>query len=159
MTFLVSPGILVREFDLTTTIPAIAATPAAFAGVFRWGPVMQRILVDSENNLVSRFGKPTNYNGESWFTVASFLAYGGFTYVVRAGDTTGNTVVVGFAGNTGNGAMIAGNNKVQIQNTIGVAVGMKLFYANVNAIDVDQFGGVYVAAVNSSFITLTAAYC
>lgn len=157
MTFLVSPGILVREFDLTTTIPAIAATPAAFAGVFRWGPVMQRILVNSENNLASRFGKPSNYNGELWFTVASFLAYGGFTYVVRAGDTTGNTVVVGFTGNTGNGCMVAGNNKVQIQNTIGIGVGMKLFYANVNAIDVTQDGGVYVAAVNSSFVTLTAA--
>ena len=158
MTFLVSPGILVREFDLTTTIPAIAATPAAYAGVFRWGPVMQRILVDSENNLVSRFGKPTNYNGESWFTVASFLAYGGFTYVVRAGDTTGNTVVVGFAGNAaaGNLALMAGNNKVQVVNSLGVGVGMKLFYANTPGIDPNQDGGVYVAQVNSSVLTLTA---
>jgi hypothetical protein len=83
MVFSVSPSVTVREVDATTTIPAIATPPAAIAGVFRWGPTNERILVTSENELVSRFGKPTNLNPETFFTAADFLSYSNALYVTR----------------------------------------------------------------------------
>ena len=58
MAFSVSPSVIVREVDATAVIPAIATPPAAIAGVFRWGPTNERILITSEQELASRFGKP-----------------------------------------------------------------------------------------------------
>ena len=88
MAFQVSPGINVSEIDLTTSVPALATTVGGFGGVFRWGPVGKFVLVDSENTLVSRFGKPTSDNYETFFTAANFLSYGNALYVSRAATTT-----------------------------------------------------------------------
>lgn len=87
MPFQVSPGVNVSEIDLTTVIPAVSTTEGAIAGIFKWGPVNQRILIDSENELVSRFGEPDSTNFETFFTAANFLAYGNKLYVTRAADT------------------------------------------------------------------------
>jgi len=89
MAFQVSPGINVSEIDLTTTVPALATTVGGFGGVFRWGPIGKFVLVDSENTLTNRFGKPTSDNYETFFTAANFLSYGNALYVSRAGTTTG----------------------------------------------------------------------
>jgi hypothetical protein len=86
MAFSVSPSVIVREIDASAVIPAIATPPAAIAGVFRWGPVNEAILVTSEDDLVARFGKPNNDNYETFFTAADFLAYSNALYVVRAHD-------------------------------------------------------------------------
>ena len=75
MAFQVSPGINVSEIDLTTTVPALATTVGGFGGVFRWGPVGKFVLVDSENTLANRFGKPTSDNYETFYTAANFLSY------------------------------------------------------------------------------------
>lgn len=88
MPFQVSPGINVSEIDLSTVVPAVATTEGAIAGVFNWGPVKQRVLVTSENDLVQRFGPPTNDNAETFFTAADFLAYGNKLYVVRAASSS-----------------------------------------------------------------------
>ena len=88
MPFQVSPGVNVTEIDLTTVVPAVSSTEGAFAGVFRWGPVNKRVLVSSENELVARFHKPTNFNAETFFTAANFLSYGNKLYVVRAATAT-----------------------------------------------------------------------
>ena len=74
MAFLVSPGVQVREFDLTTVVPAVATTEGAIAGVFSWGPVEKIGLVSSERDLVNKYGEPTDNNFETFFTAASFLA-------------------------------------------------------------------------------------
>ncbi len=95
MGFQVSPGINVREFDLTTVIPAVATTEGALAGAFRWGPVDKLLLIDSENLLVARYGKPTNFNAETWFTGANFLSYGNKLYVSRAANCTGTSNTLG----------------------------------------------------------------
>lgn len=87
MPFQVSPGVNVSEIDLTTVVPAVSTTEGAIAGPFRWGPVDQALLIGSENELVKRYGKPTNDNFETWFSAASFLAYGNKLYVVRAADS------------------------------------------------------------------------
>lgn len=86
MGFQVSPGINVSEVDLTTVVPAVSTTDAGIAGLFRWGPVEQAILVSSEDELAARFAKPTNDNYETFFAAASHLAYSGQLFVSRAAD-------------------------------------------------------------------------
>jgi len=127
MAFQVSPGINVSEIDLTTTIPSLATTVGAFGGVFRWGPVGKFILVDSENTLAARYGKPTSDNYETFFTAANFLAYGNALYVSRAAVTTGfsNTVTstsVNLQSNTT--VILTGNNH-------GVQAGHAVFGAGI----------------------------
>ena len=105
MPFQVSPGVNVTEIDLTTVVPAVSTTEGALAGVFRWGPVGERVLVDSESNLAARFGKPTNHNAETYFTAANFLAYGNKLYITRVANTTSNnsnTVTRNAIANTAN---------------------------------------------------------
>jgi len=83
MAFSVSPSVIVREVDASAAVPAIATPPAAIAGVFRWGPVGEAVLVSSENDLVNRFGTPTNNNYETFFVAADYLSYANALYVAR----------------------------------------------------------------------------
>ena len=94
MAFQLSPGVNITEIDLTTVVPNVATTDGSIAGVFRWGPVDQRVLIDSENLLVSRFAKPSNYNPETFFSAANFLSYGNRLYVSRAANTSGATPTI-----------------------------------------------------------------
>jgi len=96
--FGLSPGISFTEVDATSSTPAVDTTTGALAGVFRWGPVNDPVLVTSEIDLVTKFGKPTNLNAETWFSAANFLAYSNALYVVRAANTT--TQFAAVAGNT-----------------------------------------------------------
>ena len=87
---LASPGIVVREIDLTTgrTTPSsnkIGAIVAPFAK----GPINVPILIENENDLLNNFGEPysTDKHYEHWLTASSYLAYGGSLRVVRANDT------------------------------------------------------------------------
>jgi hypothetical protein len=91
----VSPGVDFREIDLTTIVPQVDTSVAGFAGLFRWGPVGQRVLVDSETTMVQFFGTPTNYNPESFFVASSFLAYSGSLYVVRCANVTSTNLSIG----------------------------------------------------------------
>ena len=90
MAFQISPGVNVSEVDLTTVVPSILTTAGAIAGGFAWGPVNKRVLVDSEITLNKIFGNPSSNstNSTTFFTAASFLAYGNNLQVVRA--TSGN---------------------------------------------------------------------
>jgi phage tail sheath protein FI len=89
MPFQVSPGVNVSEIDLSTVVPAVSTTEGAIAGVFKWGPAKTRVLVDSEETLVARFGKPKgDLNPETFFTAANFLAYGNKLYVSRVIDSS-----------------------------------------------------------------------
>tara|TARA_R110000868_G_scaffold24654_1_gene97005 strand:- start:301 stop:2007 length:1707 start_codon:yes stop_codon:yes gene_type:complete len=84
MAFQLSPGVLVTEKDLTSVVPQVATTAGAFAGDFQWGPVDQVVTVNSENDLVSKYGKPNDTNFVSFFTAANFLAYGNNLQLVRS---------------------------------------------------------------------------
>ena len=86
--FQLSPGINVSEIDLTTVAPPVSTTVGAIAGAFNWGPVGERVLVTSENDLVAKFGKPNTNNPETFFTAANFLAYSNALYVSRAANTS-----------------------------------------------------------------------
>jgi hypothetical protein len=83
MAFQISPGVNVSEVDLTTVVPSVLTTAGAFAGSFQWGPANKRILVDSEITLAKTFGNPNSNTATSFFTAASFLAYGNNLTVVR----------------------------------------------------------------------------
>lgn len=89
--FTLSPAVVTREIDLTTYVPSVSTTEAALAGVFRWGPIGQRVLIDHETEFVKRFGKPNNINPETFFSGASFLSYSNRMYVSRAANTEGKT--------------------------------------------------------------------
>ena len=84
MSFLVSPGVHVREIDLTNVIPAVSTSIGALAGPFQKGPVSEVINISSEEELITTFGRPNNSNFEWWFTAANFLQYGDALRVVRA---------------------------------------------------------------------------
>ena len=84
MSFLSSPGVHVREIDLTNVVPSVATTVGAIAGPFEKGPVSSITTIGSEQELVQIFGKPQGDNFEWWFTAANFLAYSDQLKVVRA---------------------------------------------------------------------------
>ncbi len=91
MAFQVSPGVNVSEIDLTTIVPSVATTEAAFVGYFVWGPVMDIELISDELKLIDRFGKPTDENFVDFFCAANFLSYGNALRTVRVvGDAARN---------------------------------------------------------------------
>lgn len=143
MAFQVSPGINVSEIDLTTTVPALATTVGGFGGVFRWGPIGKFVLVDSENTLTNRFGKPTSDNYETFYTAANFLSYGNALYVSRAATTTGfsNTSTITLDADTS----LAANG-----TALGVTAGTRV---QGDGITNDTF----VTAVTNSAITISRA--
>jgi hypothetical protein len=143
MAFQVSPGINVSEIDLTTTVPALATTVGGFGGVFRWGPVGKFVLVDSENTLANRFGKPTSDNYETFYTAANFLSYGNALYVSRAANTTGfsNTATITLDSDTS----LAANG-----TALGLTAGLRV---QGDGIAEDTF----VTAVTNSAITISRA--
>ena len=94
MAFQLSPGVAITEEDRTTIIPSVATTSGGLAGAFQWGPVEQVTTVDSEINLVSQFGGPTDTTAGYFFTAANFLSYGNNLKLVRVvnNDTARNAV-------------------------------------------------------------------
>ena len=87
MAFLVSPGVQIKEIDLTNVVPAVATSIGAIAGCFQKGPVSSVTNISSEEELLEIFGKPlsTSNQFETWFTAANFLQYSDSIKVVRAG--------------------------------------------------------------------------
>ena len=88
MAFLVSPGVQVKEIDLTNVVPSTSSTIGAMAGAFQWGPAEEVVTVSSETELVDKFGKPNADTFESVLTAAQFLSYGSALKVVRAVKST-----------------------------------------------------------------------
>ncbi len=97
---LASPGILIREIDLTTgRVQPTAAITAALVGPFAKGPVGKPILIESENQLLTTFGEPypTNKQYEYWLSASSYLSYGGDMRIVRSDDADLRNAFVGTA--------------------------------------------------------------
>ena len=84
----VSPGVIIRESDLSNAVVVgDVAITAAFASTFRTGPVGKIVNIGSERELIDTFGAPAESNAGDWLVAAEFLRYGGNLAVVRA--TTG----------------------------------------------------------------------
>jgi len=103
MAFRVSPGVSIKEVDLTTIVPAVATTPGGFAGYFHWGPVDEIVTVAQETELANIFGKPQNDNYVDFFTPANFLSYGNNCQVVRVVGSAAKNSHVTKSGTTGTG--------------------------------------------------------
>ena len=167
---LASPGIVVREVDLTLgrTQPAsdkIGAIVAPFAK----GPVDLPILIQNENELLNNFGEPYSIDKhyEHWLSASSYLAYGGALRVVRANDNSlrngfigtatsvkidslDHYISLGYDDNTLDNVTVAAKNPGSWSNGISVAI-----------IDskVDQIlSGITTSSVNTSGAALRVGY-
>ena len=92
MASLVSPGVQVKEIDLTNVVPAVSTSIGGYAGSFSWGPVEEVRTVSSEKELAETFGLPPKTDvsvSQSFLTAASFLKYSSSLKVVRAGAASG----------------------------------------------------------------------
>jgi hypothetical protein len=149
MVFSVSPSVIVREVDATAVIPAVATPPAAIAGVFRWGPTNERILITSEDELASRFGKPfanTSWqNHETFFAAADFLSYSNALYVTRvvsdSATTAANTYFSAkYSGALGGSIEVSTTSSAAFSDTlaeIGDATGTFTFNSNSLNLSID----------------------
>ena len=86
---LASPGIVVREVDLTIgRVDPTSGSIGALVAPFEKGPVDEPQLIESEEDLLQTFGQPYSVDKhyEHWLVASSYLAYGGTLQVVRADD-------------------------------------------------------------------------
>ena len=93
---LASPGILVREVDLTIgRVDATSGSIGALVAPFTKGPVEDAQLIESEEDLLQTFGQPYSIDNhyEYWMVASSYLAYGGTLQVIRADDYNTQTGV------------------------------------------------------------------
>jgi hypothetical protein len=106
-----SPGVLVREVDLTVgRADNVLDNIGAIAGPFPIGPVDYPIDITTEQDLINVFGKPisTDAQYEYWMSASSYLSYGGVLKVVRTSGSTLN--------NANAGVGIASTTSLQIDN-------------------------------------------
>jgi len=97
---LASPGIVVREVDLTSgSVQPSSARIGGIVSPFAKGPIDSPTLVENENSLLSIFGEPYSIDKhyEGWLTASSYLAYGGSLRVIRADDLNLKNAFVGTA--------------------------------------------------------------
>jgi hypothetical protein len=102
---LVSPGVKIREVDLTIgRVEATTDQVGAIVGPFEKGPVDSPILISTEQDLLNVFGKPISSDGqyEYWLSASNYLSYGGVLRVVRSNGTALNNAnaAVSFASTT-----------------------------------------------------------
>ena len=140
MAYQLSPGINVSEIDLSTIVPAVGSTQAAFVGIFNWGPAEVIRNISTETDLVSTFGQPDTNTYESFFTASSFLAYGNSLRVVRV---------------AANGALNAVSNTANVQiTTSGILVknrdAYETTYLNVGTANTGAFLAKYPGSLGSS---------
>ena len=86
---LASPGVLVREVDLTIgNVDPTSGSIGALVAPFTKGPVEEPQLIENEEDLLQTFGQPYSIDNhyEYWMVASSYLAYGGVMQVIRAND-------------------------------------------------------------------------
>jgi hypothetical protein len=86
-----SPGVLVREVDLTVgRAENVLDNIGAIVGPFKSGPVNESVDISTEQELIDIFGTPasTDAQYEYWMSASSYLAYGGVLKVVRTDSSS-----------------------------------------------------------------------
>jgi len=97
---LASPGIVVREVDLTSgRVNTSSDSVAALVAPFAKGPIDSPAVIENENDLLNTFGQPysTDKHYEHWMVASSYLAYGGRMLISRADDAELKNAFVGTA--------------------------------------------------------------
>ena len=95
---LLSPGVLIREVDLTVgRAENVLDNIGGICGPFQKGPVDEPYTIETEQELITEFGKPisTDAQYEYWMAASSFLSYGGVLKVIR---TDGDSLISANAG-------------------------------------------------------------
>jgi len=153
MPFQISPGINISERDLTHVVPNVATSIGAMAGSFQWGPVLERITVTTENELVKKFGKPDNSTFKSFFTAANYLAYSNNLIIVRNVAAAARNAAVG---DIDNGTSVLVKNRDNYDSTtytdqLFIAKYPGVLGNSLKAIAIDSIGwAAAVAAGNSA---------
>ena len=92
----VSPGVVIRESDLSNAVVVgDVAITGAIASSFRKGPVGKITNVSTERELIDTFGAPSEDNASDWLVASEFLRYGGRLSVVRAATAVVNATESG----------------------------------------------------------------
>ena len=113
MASLISPGIVIKERDLTAGVVGNSqAITAAFASTFAKGPVGEITTISSQAELVETFGAPSSANAEDYFVASEFLGYGGRLAVIRAETGTNSA-------NSGANASLNVRNSVDWMSGLG----------------------------------------
>jgi len=118
-----SPGVLVREVDLTVgRADNVLDNIGAIAGPFSIGPVDYPVDIATEQELINFFGKPlqTDAQYEYWMSASSYLSYGGVLKVVR---TDGDYLVNANARRI-RGGEITGISTLNVSYSLGSSVGV-----------------------------------
>ena len=153
MAFLVSPGVEVKEKDLTNIIPAVATSIGGFAGLFEWGPVLEATLVSSEQDLIDQFGYPrasTNAgsnNRSDWYAAANFLEYSNALQMVRilpdgARNAVSNPV-----------AVEASKITIDVNGTVNTTGTISVEYSTGTTVSISVANGDVATAVASALAT------
>ena len=165
---LASPGIVIREVDLTIgRVDPTSGSTGALVAPFSKGPVGDPQLIESENDLLQTFGQPYSIDKhyEHWMVASSYLAYGGTLSVVRADDTglanatddgspslkikgTEHYNQLGYDENTISGASVAAKNPGIWANGIKVAV--------IDGHSDQTLGGITVSGLSTTTINVGA---
>ena len=112
MASLISPGVIIKERDLSNAVVTNAlAITGAFASTFAKGPVGEIVNISSQKELLDTFGKPNTSNAEDWFVASEYLNYGGRLAVVRA-ETAGLN-----SANSGGNTSLSINNQTEFEAT------------------------------------------
>jgi len=81
---LASPGVLVKELDLSATVQVADQNIGVISIDAEKGPTDVVTYIASERELVEIFGRPNNYNYEAWFAASTIIQYGGVAAVIRS---------------------------------------------------------------------------
>ena len=168
MAFLVSPGVHVREIDLTNVVPAVQTTIGAIAGPFEKGPVSSISTIGSEEELVEIFGKPNASNFEWWFTASSFLQYSDSLRVVRpesaivnAGEASGVLIrddehyLDSYYAETGDGQVTSNDWYARSAGTWGNSLGLQVCPSRTSFRQDCGVGNLVDGAVTAGATTVT----
>lgn len=89
----ISPGVYIKETDLSTYIPALATTIVGMVGIGDRGPVNEATYISTEDQFIQTFGEPISYTttsdgtfGSSMHTALEYLKQGRSLWYVRVGE-------------------------------------------------------------------------
>ena len=122
---LASPGIVVKEVDLTQgRVDPTSTKAGGLVAPFARGPVEKPTLIETEADLLETFGAPYKDNNhyEYWLTASSYLSYGGVLRVVRSNDSGLKNAFVGTASSVTIKSVDDYVNKGYAENTISNVV-------------------------------------
>ena len=162
MAFSVSPSVIVREVDASQAVPGVATAPAAMAGIFKWGPTNDPILITSENNLADRFGSPTDDNYETFFTAADYLSYSNALYVARAddGSATASGTTLAYHANTdiNTADSIYAAFDAKYQGELGNSIQVSWSTAGAYQSNIAAVGGIEANGIANNSVTQTIGF-